>query len=146
MEDPFVYKFFSNVSISQDAENDFPILRYADILLLYAEALNENGKTAQALPFLNQVRTRAGLSPYTMDEVSSKADFTEKLLLERRLELAFENHRWFDLVHYGLVKETLDTQFQTEVFYEEYVFGIAPVENDKIFLPIPQRELDIFNQ
>ena len=146
VEDPFIYKFFSNVSISQDAENDFPVLRYADILLLYAEALNENGKTAEALTYLNQVRSRASLSPYTLDEVATKAIFTEKLLLERRLELAFENQRWFDLVHYGLVKETLDRQFQTEVFYEEYVFGIEPVQTDKIFLPIPQREIDIFNQ
>ncbi|MBN3581560.1 RagB/SusD family nutrient uptake outer membrane protein [Algoriphagus aestuarii] len=146
VEDNYVYKFYSDVSISQDSENDFPILRYADILLLYAEALNENGKTAQALEYLNMVRERAGLSGYMMEDVSTKEMFTEKLLLERRLELAFENQRWFDLVHYGIVEETLDNQFDSEIFYSEYVFGIAPVQSDKILLPIPQREIDIFNQ
>ncbi|MFC5625374.1 RagB/SusD family nutrient uptake outer membrane protein [Algoriphagus winogradskyi] len=146
VEDNFVYKFYSPVSISQDAENDFPVLRYADILLMYAEALNENGKTAMALTYLNQVRERAGLTAYTIEEVGSKDAFTEKLLLERRLEFAFENQRWFDLVLYNMVEETLNTQYETEVFYSEYTFGISPVQSDKLLLPLPQREVDIFNQ
>ena len=45
-----------------------------------------------------------------------------------------------------LVQSTLDKQFKSEVFYSEYVFGIAPVQSDKLLLPIPQREVDIFNQ
>ncbi|MBN7809764.1 RagB/SusD family nutrient uptake outer membrane protein [Algoriphagus sp. H41] len=144
--DNYVYKFYSNPAISQDSENDFPIIRYADVLLLYAEALNENGKTATALTYLNQVRQRAGLDAYTMNDVATKQEFVDKLLLERRLELAFENQRWFDLVHFGLVKETLDRQFETELFYQEYTFGVEPVSPDKILIPIPQREVDIFNQ
>ncbi|GGZ41096.1 membrane protein [Echinicola pacifica] len=144
--DPYVYKFFSDVAISEDGENDFPIIRFADILLLYAEALNEVGRTSEALPYLNQVRVRAGLEAYQASEIVSADDFTDKLLQERRLELAFENQRWYDLLHYGLVEQTLDEQFQTEAFYSEYTFGIDAVQSDKLYLPLPQREVDIFNQ
>ncbi|WP_051287022.1 RagB/SusD family nutrient uptake outer membrane protein [Algoriphagus mannitolivorans] len=144
--DNYIYKYYSNPAISQDSENDFPVIRYSDVLLLYAEALMENGKTSMALTYLNQVRQRAGLAAYTMADVDTKEKFIEKLLLERRLELAFENQRWFDLVHFGLVKKTLDQQFKSEIFYNEYTFGVAPVSEDKILIPIPQREVDIFNQ
>jgi starch-binding outer membrane protein, SusD/RagB family len=144
--DNYIYKFYSNPAISQDSENDFPVIRYSDVLLLYAEALMENGKTSQGLTYLNQVRQRAGLTAYTLTDVDTKEKFTEKLLLERRLEFAFENHRWFDLVHFGIVKKTLDQQFKSEIFYNEYTFGVAPVSEDKILIPIPQREVDIFNR
>ena len=144
--DPYVSKFFYDVSISDDAENDIPIIRFADILLMYAEALNETGNTSLGLDYLNTVRMRAGLDGYDISEVDSKQAFTEKLLLERRLEFAFENQRWFDLVLYNMVEETLNTQYETEVFYSEYTFGISPVQSDKLLLPLPQREVDIFNQ
>ncbi|PZX49823.1 RagB/SusD family nutrient uptake outer membrane protein [Algoriphagus chordae] len=144
--DPYVSKFYSDVAISQDAENDFPIIRFADVLLLYAEALNENGKTSMALEYLNRIRERAGLETYEASDIASSEDFTTKLLLERRLEFAFENQRWYDLVHFNLVEQTLDTQFENEVFYSEYTFGISPVQSDKLLLPLPQREVDIFNQ
>lgn len=144
--DPYVSKFYSDVSISEDAENDIPIIRFADILLMYAEALNEEGNTATALEYLNRVRMRAGLDGYEMEDVATKDAFIEKLLLERRLEFAFENQRWYDLVQYDLVQETLNAQYENELFYSEYIFGISPVQADKLLLPLPQREVDIFNQ
>src|SRR5205085_1805007 len=56
-------KFIYRVTLQNEGENDWPILRYADVLLMYAEALNNNGKTAQAIPYINRIRTRAGLAP-----------------------------------------------------------------------------------
>jgi hypothetical protein len=72
---------------------DFPVLRYADVLLMEAEALNELNRTAEAEAPLNQVRARAGLGAVTG---LSKDAFREKVLHERRMELAFEGQRWFD--------------------------------------------------
>jgi hypothetical protein len=83
---------------SCDSRANWKVIRYADVLLMYAEALNENGKTTEALKYLNMVRVRAGLQPY--------ADLTQdvarnNIYLERRLELSFEGQRWFDLVRTG---------------------------------------------
>ena len=84
--------------VSGDSKANWKVLRYADVLLMYAEALNENGKTAQALTYLNQVRTRAGLAGFSG---LTQADARDKIYLERRLELGMEGHRWFDLVRTG---------------------------------------------
>ncbi|MBD0255644.1 MAG: RagB/SusD family nutrient uptake outer membrane protein, partial [Cytophagales bacterium] len=83
--------------------NDFPVLRYADVLLMRAEALNEEGYSAggEAFDRLNQVRTRAGATPYTAADLPDQARFREAVYLERRLELPLEQHRWYDLVRTG---------------------------------------------
>jgi starch-binding outer membrane protein, SusD/RagB family len=73
-------------------------------LLFLAEALNEQGKTGEAAPYLNEVRRRAGLENTT---ASSQADMREAILQERRVELAFENKRWFDLVRTDRVQEVI---------------------------------------
>jgi len=83
---------------------NFPVLRYADVLLMKAEALNELGRTPEAEGPLNLVRERAGLDPV---EDLGTDDFRLKVLHERRMELAFEGDRWFDLIRvnngvYGL--------------------------------------------
>lgn len=74
---------------------NFPVLRYADVLLMQAEALNELGQTTQAEAPLNLVRKRSNLA-----EVHglTKDAFREKVLHERRMELAFEGHWWFDII------------------------------------------------
>ncbi|MBD0261024.1 MAG: RagB/SusD family nutrient uptake outer membrane protein, partial [Cytophagales bacterium] len=83
--------------------NDFPVLRYADVLLMLAEALNEAGYSAggEALTLLNRVRTRAGATPYTAADLPDQARFREAVYQERRLELPLELHRWYDLVRTG---------------------------------------------
>jgi starch-binding outer membrane protein, SusD/RagB family len=91
-------KYLTQVLVSGDSKANWKVIRYADVLLMYAEALNENGKTAQALTFVNQVRTRAGLTGYSG---LTQADARDKIYLERRLELGMEGHRWFDLVRTG---------------------------------------------
>ena len=102
------------------AEHDWIEMRLADIILLYAETLNENGAPASTvLPLLDDIRTRAGLTSLT-GTVSSQADVRQAILDERRLELAFEGHRWFDLVRTG----TVDAEMGETVNSNYYVFPI----------------------
>ncbi|MEM8892170.1 MAG: RagB/SusD family nutrient uptake outer membrane protein [Bacteroidota bacterium] len=84
--------------------NNWRIIRYADVLLMLAEALNEQSKTAEAEGFLNQVRTRAGV---TTKDGLSQAQMTQAIIDERVLELTGESHRFFDLVRWGLADDYL---------------------------------------
>ncbi|MFC5411917.1 RagB/SusD family nutrient uptake outer membrane protein [Larkinella bovis] len=94
----YTRKYIMRIATANDSPANWKVIRYADVLLMYAEALNENGKTAAALPYLNQIRTRAGVDPYpTLTQTQTR----ENIALERRRELAFEGHRWFDLVRTG---------------------------------------------
>lgn len=102
------------------AEHDWIELRLADVILLYAEALNENGSPASTvLPLLDPIRTRAGLTSLT-GTVSSQADVRQAILDERRLELAFEGQRWFDLVRNSAV----DAEMGESINSNYYVFPI----------------------
>ncbi|MFT4970814.1 MAG: hypothetical protein ACI9JY_000009 [Saprospiraceae bacterium] len=108
------------------------IIRYADILLMHAEALNENGKTPEALTFLNSIRARArgdnsGVLPDIT--VTGKAAVRDAILEERKYELAFENRRFWDLVRTGKAAEVLEP------------FGFIAGKNE--LLPIPQSEIDV---
>ncbi len=100
----FTKKYMTPVASTNDSRANWKVIRYADVLLMYAESLNENGKTTEALTFLNQVRSRAGLAPLT---AGTKAEIRDRILTERRLELFMEGHRWFDLVRTGRAFETL---------------------------------------
>jgi hypothetical protein len=92
---PYVIKFTHTHTITGRTDDNWPVLRYADVLLMMAEAINEqSGPTAEALGYLNQIRTRAGLKELAAID---KDAFRTAVLKERRVELAFENHRWFDL-------------------------------------------------
>lgn len=109
---------------------NWPVLRYADVLLMKAEALNELGRTGEAEAPLNEVRERAGLDPITG---LNKDDFREAVLHERRMELAFEGHRWFDLVRvnngtYGL--EFLHSIGRTNATEKHLLFPIPQAERD----------------
>ena len=94
----YTRKYITRITTANDSPANWKVIRYADVLLMYAEALNENGKTAAALPYLNQIRTRAGVTPL---ERLTQAEMRANIVLERRMELAFEGHRWFDLVRTG---------------------------------------------
>jgi hypothetical protein len=102
----YTRKYMTPVSIQGNSKTNWKLIRYADVLLMYAEALNENGKTPEALSFLNQIRARAGVAQYSG---LSKDDTREKIYLERRLELGFEGHRWFDLVRTGRALSTMQS-------------------------------------
>lgn len=102
------------------SEHDWIEIRLADVILLYAEALNENGTAADTvLDLLDPIRTRAGLTSLR-GTVSSQADVKQAIADERRLELAFEGHRWFDLVRTG----TVDAEMGQTVNSNFYIFPI----------------------
>lgn len=123
-----VVKYRQTGIITGDADIDFPVLRYADVLLMYGEALNEQGQTATAIPFINQVRTRAGLAgkPATLTQSDARLAIEN----ERRVELAFEGQRWFDLVRTGRYLPIMTSK------------GFPVKDYHKVF-PIPQRETDL---
>jgi tetratricopeptide (TPR) repeat protein len=108
------------------------ILRYADVLLMAAEALNENNKPSQALTYLNMVRERArGENDSVLPDITTtnQDELRNAILEERNRELAFEGHRYFDLVRTGKASEVLGS------------YGFE--ENKHELLPIPQQEIDI---
>ena len=113
-----------------DTERNMPIIRYAEILLIYAETLNETGKTAAAEPFLNEVRARAGLQPITG---LGKDAFREAILKERRVELFGEGHRFFDLRRTGKLNEYVYVKAGKVNF----------TEPKNLYFPIPQEERDL---
>ncbi|ANH80774.1 carbohydrate-binding protein SusD [Niabella ginsenosidivorans] len=92
---PYIKKYQHTHSIYGRTDDNWPVLRYADVLLMLAEAINETeGPTGDAYSYVNEVRQRAGLAPLAGLD---KNAFRAKIMHERRIELAFENWRWFDL-------------------------------------------------
>ena len=124
---------------------------------MYAEVLNKIDGPAAGLPYLNEVRRRAGLGAIDISEVPVRSAFREKLEKERRLELAFENQRWFDLVRrdrqsdfkkklYGLRSRGNDLNNPTEFTFEKIELGDhywATNWDTKWYLaPTPQEEIN----
>jgi hypothetical protein len=91
-------KFFPDGEAFTVQDNDLVLYRYADVVLLYAEALCMQNKLPAAITELNKVHTRAGLVAYTALELATQSTLLDAILLERKLELAGEGKRWFDLV------------------------------------------------
>lgn len=95
---PYIKKYAKVHALNGNHGINWPIYRYSEVLLLLAESLNEQNKSMEAATYMNQVRSRAGLANYM---AASQADMRIALFRERRVELAFENKRWFDLVRSG---------------------------------------------
>lgn len=114
-------------------------LRYADILLLKAEALIGKGDYNGAAQIINQTRRRAGLSNLPASASAGKESITQAYLKERRLELAFEGQRWFDLVRLERVEEVMNAVFAKD---EGRPAQAMPYTNLSYILPIPQSVMD----
>ncbi|MBO5583128.1 MAG: RagB/SusD family nutrient uptake outer membrane protein [Prevotella sp.] len=128
-----VRKFLVPKSISPEYNTNpqnFVVYRFADVLLMKAEALNELGQTAQAAAPLNEVRYRAGLSGVSG---LSQDEMREKIIHERRIELAFEGHRWFDMIR-------IDNGNYAINFLKS--IGKERVSKERLLFPIPQTEMD----
>lgn len=131
----YAKKYVAPIVKDQDSGINVIVLRYADVILMLAEALNEiEYGSSEALTLLNQIRSRAGLLPYTSSELPDQASFRKAVADERRLELAFENHRWFDLIRTGTAVETMNNSSQESDKFT--------VEEYQLIYPIPQREIN----
>ncbi len=114
-------------------------LRLADILLLKAEAYTGLGDLTSAADIVRQIRARVSLPPLTPAETANQESMLTAVLEERRLELAFEGHRWFDLVRTGRVYSVLNTLNARDPGR----LRMDPVTEQTVLLPLPQSEIDI---
>ena len=114
-------------------------LRYADILLLKAEALIDKGDFNGAATILNQTRNRAGLGNLPSSATSNKNAIMNAYLKERRLELALEGQRWFDLVRLDKVEEIMNAVYAKD---EGRPAQVYPFDKLSYLLPIPQDVID----
>lgn len=96
-----------------------------------------SGPSADNLKYLNMVCERAGVSTYTLTDLPSLYDFRKAVRNERRLELAFENQRWFDLLRWGIATQTVNNYLNSELLYTEYSYTVNDIEDWQTFLPIP---------
>lgn len=123
------------------SEVNFRLIRYADILLRYAEVLNELGMTAEAYQYVDMVRARSNMAPLAEAYPSigtNKEAFLERLKQERVLELASESVRWGDLKRWGMLdtQAEIDEISQRDPDFENFVVG----RNHR--LPIPQADVE----
>ena len=162
----YVKKYISPTALANDAENDWPVIRYSDVLLMKAEA---NGNSTASMTIINQIRTRAGITT-PLATTATLAVFEKALASERRWEFAFENQRWFDILRFATTTTSLSAS--TDAFPNlklqgaEYVmkkhfanmyskiyfgFSVLPISlselqaNSNLYrflLPIPQYEID----
>jgi hypothetical protein len=130
---PYIKKFKDpGVAVGNDANTDFPILRYADAKLLLAEAL---GESTEAYDQINDVRRRAGLGPISS---ATPGTFIEKLMHERQVELAFECHRWHDLLRMG---QSAAISIMNTNLAHEFPGNNISIDAHNLLAPIPNTEL-----
>ncbi|MBA7544918.1 hypothetical protein ES705_37279 [subsurface metagenome] len=114
-------------------------IRYADVVLMAAEAAYGTGDLTAALDYINMVRTRARMSGNTVYPENLSAISFEDIVHERRLELAMEGHRFFDLVRWGLADEFIgETNLAV---YPGFVVDFVPGKHE--FFPIPLTEVQL---
>ncbi|WP_185783012.1 RagB/SusD family nutrient uptake outer membrane protein [Croceivirga lutea] len=168
--DPGVYGYFGNMKEQQAPDcscyvkegpfvgtsKNVDFIRYADVLLWKAEALIQLDRWNEALPIINQVRSRAAASTqrpldagatdiYAIGTYNSfpTKDFAWKaLMFERRLEFAMEGHRWYDLVRWGIAEETLNAYLAEEKTKRDFLANANFTAGRDEYYPIPQREID----
>lgn len=128
----FMYKFRSNFS-------SMIKIRYADILLLKAEALIGKGDYANAAAVVNLTRQRAGLDPLPASASANKESIMNAYMKERRLELALEGERWHDLVRWGLVEDVMNAAYTKD---PDRIPLVYPYEQYSYKLPIPATAID----
>lgn len=142
---PYIKKYHHAHAESGRTNDNWPVYRYAETLLFLAECANEQNNTEDALGYLNQVRKRAGLND---SQAVGKDAISEAIMNERRVELAFENKRWLDLVRSGKV-ESIMKAFGKRVkanpakyyFPAGYAPSHAAYENIPLIYALPAQEV-----
>jgi len=138
---PYCAKFKPPVSAADDRCSDnMPIIRYSDVLLMYAEVLNNQGKTTQAIPYVQQVRNRAGLTASISGY--SQAQLDVLIAHERQVEFCFENQRWNDLRRTGKAFDVMKAHVVREKALKPWLAAMPyEVVANKFLLPIPAQEI-----
>ena len=133
-----VGKFITSSADARLCGNDWIVIRWADVLLMKAEAImagNSSTSSLTAINVYNQTRERAGMSTLAVDGSATLS--VDQLLLERRIELAFENHRLYDLIRFNKAEAILGA-YATAT---GYTFSATD-----LLLPIPQSEINVSNK
>lgn len=155
-----IQKYVGNVPFANNDKStvNWYVLRYADVLLLYAEALNEwkGGPTTDAYAAVNAVRKRGYTQPggtagndYALPEGLDQASFRKAVQQERAYELAFEGQRRLDLVRWGIYSETIQNTYNELKNWwssANYVVYDYTEKGKHELMPIPQREMDLCTQ
>src|SRR4029079_15392125 len=129
------YAFLTKFNDPAEGLNDFYVIRLPDIMLLEAEALVQANDLPGALALVNTIRARVNLAPKT----GTSADEVNKIIAdERRMELAFEGHRWFDLVRTGKAIEVMNAQ--TGGSGNPLNYDVQPF---RLLMPVPQNQIDL---
>ncbi len=136
---PFVYKW--RTAGGWSSENNHIFIRYADIVLLKAEALNRLSRLSEAAVEVNKIRSRVNLPNLSASDISSTEALKDAILKERRLELAFEGERWNDLVRNGVIISTMNNLKETDLRTGGFVN--YNMTQEKLIVPIPQTEMDL---
>ncbi|HEA15589.1 MAG TPA: RagB/SusD family nutrient uptake outer membrane protein [Pseudoalteromonas prydzensis] len=129
-----------------------PLIRYSDVLLWKAEALIELDRYDEALVIINRIRERAKQSTAKLQNASiyniglytsfdTKQQARAALRFERRLELGLEGHRFFDLVRWGIAKETIDSYLSIEAVRKPYLVDAIFTKGKHEYLPIPNQQM-----
>jgi hypothetical protein len=142
-------EYYLNVDQDWDAPINYRVIRYADVLLMQAEALNGQGNPAGAYPLINRVRARASLAP--LPAGLSQAQMRDRILHERLLEFGLEGQRWLDMKRYNLFPLVVKADAGTPgcpTASEPYVAGCDAEYNfftvgKSELLPIPQTERNL---
>ncbi len=129
------YPFLTKYNDPANGTNDFYVIRLPDIMLLKAEALVKKGDLTGALALVTAIRARVSLGPKT----GATPEAVEKIIAdERRMELAFEGHRWFDLVRTGKAIEVMNAQLNGSGANLNY--NVQPFQ---LLMPVPQNQIDL---
>lgn len=151
---------FVNLSPFYGNSKNRILIRYADVLLMRAEALIELGRHNEALPLINQIRERAQQSTSLIEyapnlnislyQPGSNCDWTmdfarQALRWERRLEFAMEGSRFFDLVRWGVADQVINDYYKTEAVRRYYYNNARFTKNKNEYLPIPQKQINYVN-
>jgi hypothetical protein len=120
-------KYITPVAIYGDSKANWKVIRYGDVVLMLAEALNEDNKTGDAMTWCNKIRVRAGVAPFNS---LTQAQMRDSIAMERRRELSFEGQRWFDLVRTGKAYSTLQP---------------LGMKDFMVLFPIPLSQIQIVN-
>lgn len=130
LEEVYIQKYWDRIAEPNagNSEQDFPVMRYSELLLIYAEAQAELGNLPVANEYLNMIKNRANLPSVDINNLEA---FKEELLLERRKEFVAEGQRWFELVRTGELEEKVQNAKDIQVNQRYYLF------------PLPQEEVDV---